>query len=62
MNTRDVQAALGALGCSLVVDGKPGPKTKKAIIAFQRVTGLYPDGITGPETINALQVPSSTSL
>ena len=30
MNVRDVQAALVALGYSLVVDGKPGPRTKAA--------------------------------
>jgi len=35
-------------------DGINGPKTKAAIMAFQRSKGLTPDGIAGPKTINAL--------
>lgn len=54
MNTREVQAALVALGYSLVVDGKPGPVTKAAIQAFQVSHGLHVDGIVGPKTIEAL--------
>jgi lysozyme len=54
MDTREVQAALAALGYPLVVDGTPGPKTKAAIVAFQRNAGLYPDGLVGPKTIMAL--------
>ena len=57
MDTREVQAALVALGYPLVVDGQAGPKTKAAIVAFQRKAGLYPDGIVGPKTILALRVP-----
>lgn len=55
MNTREVQAALVALGYSLAVDDKPGPRTRDAVMAFQRAAGLYPDGIAGPKTIKALQ-------
>lgn len=61
MDTREVQAALVALGYPLVVDGKDGPKTKAAIVAFQSSAGLYPDGIVGPKTILALRVPGYVS-
>ncbi|MGY6250750.1 peptidoglycan-binding domain-containing protein [Bosea thiooxidans] len=54
MDTREVQAALVALGCSLVVDGKPGQVTKAAIQAFQVSHGLHVDGIVGSQTIAAL--------
>lgn len=32
------------------IDGKIGPQTKKAIIAFQKYKKLKPDGIVGPKT------------
>jgi len=38
------------------VDGKFGPGTKKALIAFQKSNGLKPDGIAGPKTLAALQL------
>jgi peptidoglycan hydrolase-like protein with peptidoglycan-binding domain len=37
-------------GASLVVDGIFGPKTKAAVIAFQKTRGLSPDGIVGVNT------------
>ena len=36
------------------VDGKLGPKTKKAIAEFQKANGLTADGKVGPKTWNAL--------
>src|ERR1043166_8189665 len=37
------------------VDGRFGPGTMAAVIAFQRSKGLQPDGIVGPLTLAALQ-------
>ena len=37
------------------VDGKFGPATKAALIAFQQSKGLTADGIAGPQTMSALQ-------
>lgn len=36
------------------VDGKIGPKTKKAVMEFQEANGLKADGKVGPKTWNAL--------
>jgi len=38
------------------VDGNFGPGTRDAVIAFQQSKGLQADGITGPETLAALQL------
>jgi peptidoglycan hydrolase-like protein with peptidoglycan-binding domain len=54
MDTTAVQRALVALGYSLVIDGKPGLKTKAAVQAFQISHGLHVDGIVGPRTEAAL--------
>lgn len=56
MDTTAVQAALSRLGFAPgAIDGKWGPKTKAALIAFQRAAELAPDGVLGPKTIRALQ-------
>lgn len=56
MDTTAVQAALSRLGFAPgPVDGERGPKTKAAVIAFQKAAELKPDGIVGPQTIKALQ-------
>ncbi|HCF62627.1 MAG TPA: hypothetical protein DFS52_32145 [Myxococcales bacterium] len=48
------------------VDGAFGPRTREAVLAFQRNRGLLVDGIVGPQTWGALratapQTPASTS-
>lgn len=55
MTNAEIQRALIALGYSLVADGVIGPKSKTAIMAFQRGRGLAADGIAGPKTIAALK-------
>lgn len=43
---------------NLIVDGKFGLKTKKAVILFQKTNSLTPDGIVGPRTrmiINSME-------
>jgi peptidoglycan hydrolase-like protein with peptidoglycan-binding domain len=57
MNTfiRKVQQALNDRGYGpLKIDGRAGPKTTKAIAAFQKDAGLTADGLVGPLTENRL--------
>lgn len=57
---RAVQAALNALGYRdangrpLVVDGDLGPRTRQAVEAFQRDSGIGVDGRVGPQTLATL--------
>ncbi len=56
MDTTAIQRALVALGFNPgPVDGKPGPRTKAAVQAFQKSRGLHVDGIVGPKTEAALK-------
>jgi murein L,D-transpeptidase YcbB/YkuD len=66
----DIQKALKNAGLYAgSVDGKIGPKTKKAIEEFQSKNGLTADGKVGPKTwerlksylTNAEQMPSATT-
>ena len=51
-----LQKQLKALGFDPgAVDGKFGPGTKKALIAFQKSKGLQADGMVGPASLAALQ-------
>lgn len=55
-STKDVQRALTALKLyEGRIDGKMGPKTKKAIEEFQRQNGLKVDGVAGPRTWQKLK-------
>ena len=61
----DIQKALIARGFNPgPLDGKMGPKTKAAILAFQKAAGLKADGIVGPITSAALfkSEPTATPL
>jgi hypothetical protein len=51
-SVRAIQKALNAHGAKprLVVDGAAGPKTRAAVVAFQRSHGLTADGVVGPRT------------
>lgn len=49
--TKDIQRALKNAGFDVgSIDGKIGPKTKRAIEDFQRAKGLKVDGKVGPKT------------
>ncbi|WP_049946291.1 glucosaminidase domain-containing protein [Butyrivibrio sp. WCD2001] len=50
-----VQTQLRTKGYSLSIDGDFGPKTKAAVIQFQKASGLDPDGIVGTLTRNKLK-------
>jgi peptidoglycan hydrolase-like protein with peptidoglycan-binding domain len=48
---KDIQRALTNAGFySAAIDGKIGPRTKKAIEEFQKAKGLKADGKVGPKT------------
>ena len=50
-HNKEIQTALKAAGFYAGnIDGKVGPKTKKAIIEFQKAKGLKADGKVGPKT------------
>ena len=53
---KDIQKALKNAGFySGAIDGKLGPKTKKAIEAFQKAKGLKADGRVGSKTWSELE-------
>ena len=65
---KDIQACLKNAGFyEGEVDGKTGPKTKKAVEDFQTANGLSADGKVGPNTWNKLKAfykpePAATPL
>lgn len=55
-HNKEIQAALKAAKFYAGdIDGKIGPRTKKAIVEFQKAKGLKPDGKVGPKTWAALE-------
>jgi Putative peptidoglycan binding domain/CHAP domain len=56
----DAQKLLTAKGFSPgSTDGNFGPKTRAAVVAFQRANGLTADGVIGPNTWKALRAGST---
>lgn len=56
MNILNIQKALAALGHDPgPLDGAMGPRTRRAVRAFQQGAGLMVDGIPGPATFRALK-------
>ena len=54
-DVKELQRALEAKGFDPQgTDGKFGPNTRKAVVAFQRANGLEPDGVVGKNTHKAL--------
>lgn len=54
---KQIQLALG-----LNADGIFGINTENAVIKFQKENGLFPDGIVGKKTLNALNINFDTDL
>lgn len=55
-----IQSELAAVGCYKGnIDGILGPQSDAAILAFQRASGLVPDGELGPNTEKALSAAAS---
>jgi peptidoglycan hydrolase-like protein with peptidoglycan-binding domain len=46
----------------LNADGIFGSKTESAVVKFQKENGLFPDGIVGKKTLNALNINFDTDL
>ena len=58
-----LQAQLQELGFNPgPIDGRFGPATEAAVLAFQKSAGLLADGIAGPRTQGALGLVTDTSL
>jgi len=56
LSKKEIQEALKGAGFyDGPVDGKIGPKTKDAIIAFQKENGLKADGVVGRKTSSELR-------
>ncbi len=55
-DVRQLQERLLEMGYDVGrTDGVFGPRTARAVAAFQREVGLYPDGGCGPQTLSALR-------
>jgi peptidoglycan hydrolase-like protein with peptidoglycan-binding domain len=56
VTVRSLQYLLAAHGAKLTADGVFGPRTRLAVVAFQRARHLTADGVAGPATWRALLV------
>lgn len=62
-NVGVIQAKLNKLGFNCgAVDNVFGNMTRNAVISFQKVNGLVPDGIVGPLTLSALETKLDVQL
>lgn len=50
-----LQSALTNNGYICTTDGEFGPKTKTALVCYQKEKGLNPDGVCGPKTWNKIK-------
>ncbi len=57
----ELQKLLNTAGASLAVDGDFGPKTDRAVRAFQRGHGLAVDGKAGMHTLHALRAAAAAA-
>jgi peptidoglycan hydrolase-like protein with peptidoglycan-binding domain len=53
-DVRALQVALLDKGITVSTDGVFGPKTREAVIAYQKKSGLDADGVAGPATAESL--------
>lgn len=51
----ELQSMLNVHGIVLTMDGKFGPATRSAVVAFQHMRQLVEDGVVGPATWTALE-------
>ena len=54
----EAQALLVAHGANIAVDGDFGPRTRAAVVDFQRSRGISADGVIGPDTLRELRTPT----
>ena len=51
----EIQLALKLAGYNVTMDSQYGPKTREAVMAFQRSRGIGADGVVGPKTMALLK-------